>query len=139
MIRLLRHLAVTTLIALALVPLGFFFPVLFIFPPQNTDARVAIFFFAPISCGVVVLFYSQLSSVHVWNRRGRLKEWREDHGGLIATCFRSTCWLFGSIFLSFAAEFAFIFTFSSARFRWLALATYSPLFFCWLWRRTGHV
>jgi len=139
MIRLLRHLAGTTLIALALVPLGLFFPVLFIFPPQNTDARVAMFFFAPISCGVIVLIYSQLSSVHAWNRIGRLKEWREDHGGIFATVSRATGWLFGSIFLSFTAEFAFIFIFSSAQFRWLALATYSPLFFCWCWRKTGHV
>jgi len=138
MIRLLRHLVGTLLLALMLVPFAFFFPALFLLAPKDPDARVLIFFAAPLSAGVVTLIYSQWSSVHKWNRMGRLRQWREDHGGMFQTVTRACGWLFGSIFFSFIAEFAFVFFFRSAPFWSLALATYSPLFLCLLWRRTGH-
>jgi hypothetical protein len=139
MIRLLRHLVGTLLLALMLVPFAFFFPALFLLAPNEPDARVLIFFAAPLSAGVVTLIYSQWSSVHAWNRMGRLGHWREDHGGIVRTVPRACGWLFGSIFFSFIAEFAFVFSFRSAPFGMLVLATYSPIFFCWCWRRTGHV
>ena len=139
MIRLLRHLVGTLLLALMLVPFAFFFPALFLLAPKDPDARVLIFFAAPLSAGVATLIYSQWSSVHAWNRMGRLGQWREDHGGIFRTVPRACGWLFGPIFFSFIAEFAFAFSFRSAPFGMLALATYSPLFFCWYWRRTGHV
>ena len=139
MIRLLRHLIGTMLLALMLVPFAFFFPALFLFPPKNSDLRVLIFFAAPLSADIYTLIYSQLSSVHAWNRMGRLSQWRANHGGIYQTVPRACGWLFGSIFFSFAVEFAFVFSFRSAPFGMLALATYSPLFFSWCWRRTGHV
>ena len=68
MMRLLRHLVGTLLLTLMLVPFAFFFPALFVLAPKNPDARVLIFFAAPLSAGVVTLIYSHRSSVHAWYR-----------------------------------------------------------------------
>src|ERR1700751_5357723 len=68
MIRLLKHLIGTTLIALALVPFAFVCPVLFLLA-KDPDARIAVVFAAPFSAAVLTIFYAQLSACP-W-RRGR--------------------------------------------------------------------
>jgi len=134
MIRLLKHLIGTTLIAMALVPFAFFLPVMFL-TAKDPDARVAVFFAAPFSASVLTLIYSVLSAAP-W-RRGReaVLEWREANGGLIASWIRGTCWTFFGLFFSFGSELAFALTFRRAPFPALMLPAYSPLIICWVWRK----
>ena len=51
MIRLLKYLIGTTLIAMALVPFAFFLPVMFLIA-KDPDVRIAVFFAAPFSASV---------------------------------------------------------------------------------------
>ncbi len=62
-----------------------------------------------------------------------MRQWREAHGGLVHTSFFACCWMFGSLFFSYVAEFLLLFATRSRI--WLPVATYSPLAFCWLWRK----
>jgi hypothetical protein len=78
---------------------------------------------------------------------GRLKQWREDHGGFLCTIPRACGWLFLGIVGSFACEILFMLAFRAvawqssveARLRlWLCLfpfASHAPLLPAWLWRR----
>lgn len=98
----------------------------------------------------MVLLYLQRGSTLRWQRMGRLKQWRSDHGGIFATVSRACGWLFLGIVGSFAAEVAFFLAFHAtvprlvadapARLHlWFSLfpfATYFPLLPCWVWRRS---
>jgi hypothetical protein len=66
-----------------------------------------------------------------------MREWREDHGEFICTNLRATGWMFGALFFSYAAEFLMLFLVrpSPSGRALLPFFTYSPLGFCWLWRR----
>ena len=33
-----------------------------------------------------------------------MRQWREAHGGLLVTSIKATVWMFGGLFLSYAAE-----------------------------------
>ena len=101
-------------------------------------AAVPLVFFAPLSSGFWTLIYSQFSSARVWQRAGRLHEWRRDHGGIFRTLQRACGWLAFGIMGSFLAEIAFCALFRGSPRMWFTLfplASYSPLFACWLWRR----
>ena len=102
------------------------------------------FWTAPLSCGFYVLIYSQWSSAMVWQRMGRLHQWREDHGGFLCTIPRACGWLLFGIVGSFLCEVTFAVAFrfvphcESRLSLWMALfpfAAYSPLVPTWLWRR----
>ena len=138
MIRLLKHLIGTMLIAVALVPFAFICPVLFLIA-KDPDVRIAVVFAAPFSASVLTIFYAQLSSCP-WRRgRAAVEEWREANGGIIVEWVRGTAWAFFALFFSFAAEVAFLFTlqFRDAHppFAMLAMPAYSPVFICWCWRK----
>lgn len=138
------------LLNLLLVPPMIFFPALCWLLAAHPDptAAEACVFFGPLSAGFWVLVYSQWSSAHAWQRAGRLKQWRSDHGGFLRTIPRACGWLFFGIVASFFAEIAFMVVFrhvpyeafdGTARLRlWLSLfpfACYFPLVPAWLWRR----
>jgi hypothetical protein len=134
MIRLLKHLIGTTLIALALVPFAFICPVLFVIA-KDPDVRIAVVFAAPFSAAVLTIFYAQLSSCP-WRRgRAAVEEWRETNGGIIVEWVRGTAWAFFALFFSFGAEVAFLFTYHHDPFPALILPAYSPLIICWVWRK----
>jgi hypothetical protein len=94
--------------------------------------------------------YSQWSSAMAWQRMGRLKTWRKDHGDSLRTVTRATVWMFFGLFGSFLCEIAFLIAFcfvpwsasGAPRFMlWFGgfpFACYAPLFATWAWRR-GHV
>ena len=133
-----RWLKEMLLLNLLLVPPMVFFPAicwLLAAHPDPTAAQ-ACFWFGPLSAGFWVLVYSQWSSVHAWQRAGRLKQWREDHGGILRTIPRTCGWMFGALFFSYLAEFVLLGIARRAARPWLPLATYSPVAFCWLWRRS---
>jgi len=99
---------------------------------------VPLVFSAPLASDFWILIHSQLSSAGVWQRAGRLHEWRRDHGGMFHAGPRACGWLAFGIGGSFFAEIAFCALFRGSPRMWLALfppASYFPLFACWLWRR----
>jgi hypothetical protein len=101
------------LINAVLLPIMIFFPAvcwtLALHPLPMADR--ACFLFGPLSAGFWVLLYSQWSSAMVWHRMGRLRQWREDHGGICRTVRRACGWLLFGIVLSFAAEVIYTYTF----------------------------
>ena len=102
---------------------------------------------APLSCAFWTLVYSQWSSAMAWQRMGRLKTWRRDHGGLLVTVTKAMLWMLFGLFGSFLSEIAFLIAFrlavptlvtSGALYAWFVLfpfSTYAPLFATWAWRR----
>lgn len=140
------------LLNILLVPPMLLFPALCLLPlfaahPDPGWAQVC-FWFGPLSAAFWTLIYSQWSSAMVWQRMGRLHEWRRDHGGLLVTVTRATAWIFLGLFGSYLCEIAFLIAFrrvpytvfdGTARLRlWFALfplACYFPLFATWVWRR----
>jgi hypothetical protein len=92
-----------------------------------------LFWMGPWSCCFWVLLYSQLSACKFWLGAEHVREWREEHGGLLHTSFIATAWMFSALFASYGAELLVVwFTRSPAL---LPAATYSPLLFAWCWRR----
>jgi hypothetical protein len=144
-----RWLKEMLLLSILLVPPMVFFPALcwLLAAHPDPDAAQALFWFAPLSAGFWVLVYSQWSSTHAWNKMGRLRQWREDHGSFLCTIPRACGWLLFGIVGSFLCEVAFAVAFRAvawqssvkARLRlWLCLfpfASHAPLLPAWLWRR----
>ena len=98
------------LLSILLGPPMVFFPAicwLLAAHPDPTAAQ-ACFWFGPLSAGFWVLVYSQWSSAMAWQRAGRLKQWREDHGGILRTIPRACGWMFGALFFSYLAEFVLL-------------------------------
>ena len=134
------------LLNILLVPPMLLFPAICLTLAPHPDPLAAqlCFLFGPLSAGFYVLVYSQWSSAHAWNKMGRLKQWREDHGGFLCTIPRACGWLLFGIVGSFAAEVGFCLAFrfvphcESRLGLWMALfpfAAYFPLVPTWLWRR----
>lgn len=145
-----RWLKEMLLLNLLLLPPMAFLPFVCVALAVRPDPGMALplFFFAPLSAGFWVLVYSQWLSAMAWQRAGRLKQWRSDHGGLLCTIPRACGWLLFGIVASFLSEIAFMLAFMSvphgmfdgeARLRlWLSLfpvACYFPLVPAWVWRR----
>ena len=118
--------------------------------PNDDFAGLAQIFFwtAPLSCAFWTLVYSQWSSTMAWRRMGRLKDWRDDHGGLSRTVSRACGWMVFGLFGSFAAQVAFLPAFhalprsvadgAARRALWFVLfplSTYAPLLAASFWRR----
>jgi len=147
-----RWLKQMLLINILLLPPMLLFPAicwlpLFATHPEPGWAQ-ACFWFGPLSAAFWTLVYSQWSSAMAWQRMGRLREWRRDHGGLLVTATKATAWMFLGLFGSFLCEIAFLIAFrrvpyamfdGTARLRlWFTLfpvACYFPLFATWVWRR----
>jgi hypothetical protein len=138
------------LLNVVLLPPMLLFPAICLTLAAHPDPLAAqlCFWFGPLSAGFYVLVYSQWSSAHAWNKMGRLKQWREDHGGFLCTIPRACGWLLFGIIGSFLSEVAFMLAFKhvpfeafdgTARLRlWLCLfplACYFPLLPAWVWRR----
>jgi len=141
-----RWLKEMLLLNILLVPLMVLFPAICWLLAAHPDptAALALFWFAPLSAGFYVLVYSQWSSAHAWNKMGRLRQWREDHGGFLCMIPRACGWLLVGIVGSFLCEVAFAVAFrfvphcESRLGLWMALfpfAAYFPLVPTWLWRR----
>ena len=129
----LKGLLKSLLILVVFVPFATALPVAALWLCRTPDGAQFLFWTGPWSCCFWVLIYSQLSAAP-W-RQGRDAEyrWRVANGGLLHTSFFACTWMFGALFFSYAAEFLLIVTTRGAV--WLPVATYSPLAFCWLWRK----
>lgn len=91
---------------IVLVPLMVLGPLFYVIPffciaanPQDNFSGLAQLYFwlGPMSAGFYMCLSCHLPSVRQWQREGRLKTWREDHGGLLHTAAKSTVYMFGGL------------------------------------------
>ena len=140
-----RWLKEMLLLNILLVPLMVFFPAicwLLAAHPDPTAAQ-ACFWFGPLSAAFWMLVYTQLSSVPWRQGAEAVRQWRRDHGGLLVTVTKATCWMFFGLLGSFACEVLFMLAFrryvpGGTLRLWLAvfpIACYAPLLAAWAWRR----
>lgn len=133
----LKLLLKSLLILIIFVPFATFLPLAAVAMMRSPEGAEFWFWVTPWSCCFWVLIYSTLSACP-WREGGEaVRQWREAHGGLLHTSLRATCWMFGSLIASYLAEFALIFldrSPGSGRVL-LPIFTYSPVAFCWIWRR----
>jgi hypothetical protein len=130
---LIRTLFKFLLTAAIAIPLMVVFPIAAVALSRSPEGAQVLFWAGPWSAAFYTLIYSVLSSVP-WRQGGEaVRQHREAHGGLLVASMWATGWMFFGLFGSYFAEAALMFT--TRRFAILPLATYSPLFACWLWRR----
>jgi hypothetical protein len=67
-----------------------------------------LFVLGPLSCAFYMLFVVHYPAVHRARLEGRLKTWRESEGGMLRTVTKSCIYMFGALFGSFLAEFAYL-------------------------------
>ena len=133
----LKSLLKSLLVLAVFVPVATALPLAAISLCRTPDGATAFFFIGPWSASFWTLIYSQLSAAPWRQGAEAVRQWREAHGGLLVTSAKATVWMFGTLFLSYIAEFLLVFAAQSAAISrmWLPAATYSPLLACWLWRR----
>jgi hypothetical protein len=126
---------IRSLLVLAVfVPVAACLPLAAMTLTRTPEGTQALFWIGPWSAAFWTLLYSQFSAAPWRQGREAVHRWREEHGGLLHTSFWACAWMFGSLFFSYVAEALLIrFTRSTTL---LPLACYSPLAFCWLWRKT---
>jgi hypothetical protein len=134
---LIKGLLRSMLIAAALIPFSLVLPFAAVWLCRTPGGAEFLFWTGPFSCCMLILFYSQLSACQFWLGAEHVRQWREEHGGLLHTSIIATGWTFFGLLASFAAEFLLIFFIrpSPSGRALLPLFTYSPLFACWCWRR----
>jgi hypothetical protein len=130
---LIRFLLKSLLVVAIFVPLATCLPLAAVNLCRTPGGAMVVFWLGPWSCCFWVLIYSQLSAAPWRQGAEAVRQWREAHGGLLHTSIIATVWMFGALFFSYAAEFLLIVTTRGAV--WLPFATYSPVAFCWLWRK----
>jgi len=133
----LKGLLKSLLILAVFVPFATALPVAALWLCRTPDGAQFVFWAGPWSCCFWVLLYSQLSASKFWLGAEHVRQWREANGGLLVTSAKATVWMFGSLFLSYIAEFLLVFVvhLSPSGRALLPLFTYSPLCFAWCWRR----
>jgi len=134
----LKWLLKSLLVLVIFIPVAAALPLAALSLCRTPDGAMAVFWLGPWSCCFWVLIYSQLSAAPWRYGAAAVREWREEHGGLLVTSVKATVWMFGGLFFSYVAEGALLlFAGRGAVFSrmWLPVATYSPLAFCWLWRK----
>ena len=131
-----RSLLKSLLIIAVFVPFAAALPVAALWLCRTPDGAQFLFWAGPWSCCFWVLIYSQLSAAPWRQGAEAVRQWREAHGGLLVTSAWATCWMFGSLFLSYTVEFLLLIVARGAASSrgWLPVATYSPLAFALCWR-----
>ncbi len=138
-VHLIRSLARSLLVLVIFIPVAAALPLAALSLCRTPDGAMFVFWAAPWSCAFWTLIYSTLSAVPWRQGPEAVRRKREADGGLLVASMWATAWMFGGLFLSYAAEFLLLFLVRGASGRaWLPVATYSPLLLCWLWRRV-HV
>jgi len=102
-VRLIRSVLKSLLILVIFVPVATALPLAAMSLCRTPDGATAFFFIGPWSCCFLVLIYSTFSGIP-WRLGGEaVRQHREAHGGLLAANLRATGWMFGGLFLSYAA------------------------------------
>ncbi len=107
-----------------------------------------IFWTAPLSCAFYMCVSCHWHSVHQWRKMGRLDEWREEHGGIFHTVFKSFVYMGIGLVASYICEVAFLLAFSlvphsvpmreALGFVLYPWAVYAPVIVLWISRRNYH-
>jgi hypothetical protein len=130
---LIRFFLRSLLVLVVFVPAAVGFPLAALTLCRTPGGAEAVFWLGPWSCCFWCLIYMTLSAVP-WREGGAaVRQWREEHGGLLHTSIVGCFWMFSSLFFSYVAEFALLFL--TRNFTWLPAATFAPLGICWVWRR----
>lgn len=87
-----------------------------------------VFWVGPWTCAVWVLLIVNLVGSRFWRGAAHVRAWRAAHGGYLRNVLRGTGWMFGGLFLSYAAELGVVFLLppSPTALHLFPLATYSP-------------
>jgi len=130
----LKWLLTNLLVLVIFIPVAALLPLAAVALSRDPDGAQFLFWAGPWSCCLWTLIYSQLSASKSWLGVERVRRSREASGGLLHTSILACGWMLGSLLASYCAEFLLL---VSARHpaTWLPAATYSPLAFCWLWRK----
>lgn len=133
----LKWLLKSLLILIIFVPFATLLPLAAMRMMRTPEGAQVWFWIAPWSCCFWTLIYSTFSGIPWRQGAEAVRLHREAHGGLLIASAWATCWMFGALFFSYVAEFLLVFLARSGPFgrMWLPAATYSPLAFCWVWRR----
>jgi hypothetical protein len=68
---------------------------------------VLYFLLGPFACAIWMVFICHWHSVRQWQRAGKLKTWRQDHGGIFQTVGKAVWFMFSGLFGSVLAEVIF--------------------------------
>lgn len=129
-----RSLLKSLLILAVFVPVATCLPLAAMSLCRTPGGAQLVFWLGPWSAAFWTLIYSTLSAVPWRQGAEAVRQHREAHGGLLVASAWATLWMFGSLIASYCAEGSLIWSTRSLS-PWLPLATYSPLVFCWCWRR----
>src|SRR5271163_1686288 len=73
--------------------------------PQYASTWAVVYMFAgPFACAIWMVFICHWDSVRQWQRMGRIKTWRQDHGGYVRTIGKSLWFMISGFFGSAVAE-----------------------------------
>jgi len=129
----LKWLLKSLLILVVFVPFAAALPFAALWLCRTPGGAMFVFWAAPWSCAFWTLIYRTLSAVPWRQGAEAVRRKREADGGLLVASMWATVWMFGALICSYIAEFLFIFT--TRNFSWMPCATFSPIFFCWCWRK----
>lgn len=132
---LLRSLLTDLLIAVALLAATLVLPVAGFWMCRDSVLGTIFFFVAPFTACVWCLFIVQLGGSRFWRGREYVLAHRAAHGGYWGVVWRGMVWMFGTLFLSYAVEFAVIFLvpYSPTLRHIFPIFAYSPVLLA-LWR-----
>jgi hypothetical protein len=119
------------------IPLMAAFPLAAVALSRAPTGAQILFWAGPWSAAFYTLIYSVLSAAP-WRLGGAaVRQWRYEQGGLLVTSLHATGWMFFGLIASYAADFLMLFLVrpSPSGRALLPLFTYSPVAFCWCWRR----
>jgi hypothetical protein len=129
----LKWLLRSLLVLFIFIPVAAAMPLAALVLSRTPGGAELVFWAGPWSAAFWVLIYSQISLVPWREGAAAVHQWRAEHGGLLVASMWATAWMFGALICSYIAEFLFIFT--TRNFSWMPCATFSPIFFCWCWRK----
>ncbi|MGC2529783.1 MAG: hypothetical protein WA639_18690 [Candidatus Acidiferrum sp.] len=124
----LSHVLKLAVITVIFVPVAASLPLASLWLCRTPEGGQFLFWCGPWSCAFWSLILSVFVGSKCWRGREAVLAWRAERGGYVRSCMKSTGLMFGSLFLSYGCEFAYIFLLRSspdARL-FLPCATYAP-------------
>ena len=132
---LLKSLLRSLLILAVFVPFAALLPLAALTLTRTPEGAQALFWAGPWSAAFWTLILSQFLGSKAWRGAEAVRQWRAANGGFGHTIPRACGWMFGGLFLSYAAELAvLILTRSPAL---LPLGTYAPVLLAVVWCSRG--
>ena len=136
---LLKSLLKSLLILIVLVVASATLPFASFWLCRNPAGAQVFFWVAPWTCAFWSILAYNLIGSKFWRGREAVQEWRARRGGYLRSVAKGTAWMFASLFFSYAAELAVVFTIppNPVLMHWFPVITYSPVIFTILWSARG--